>query len=360
MVKFIPGLELSHKFYEQVVKKIMKNFFSKIKYSAGLIDYWSDVMWFDTAISRDHQRWPRLSIFLSKRDFEKYAKTIDKTLSEKLPHEFMGYPTNFSGKVSDGIQRLEKSKNGKINHLIRIHTIEDFFEEHLDYDIHNKITIKDRLLFPQQRLRVLRSGKIFHDDLKMKKIIDTFHYYPKDVRFYSMACEWEKISSEEAFVGRCGDLGDEIWSKIIAARITESIMNLCFMMEQEYIPYSKWFWTAFAKLSAAKKFLPIFEQILAAKNRKEREKYLSKAYETLAKKHNELKITQPWRTKVIEYYGRPYLVIFCHDFAQKLSEKIKNPELKKISLIGSIDQITKSSHIHNNKAMIKKLWKIYE
>ena len=276
----------------------MEKFFKKIKYSAGLIDYWSDVMGFDTVISRDHQWGPRLSIFLSKEDNKKYGNKINKTLSEELPHEFMGYPTNFSGKVSDGIQRLEKSKNSKINHLIRIHTIEDFFQEHLDYNIHKKITIKNRLLFPEQRLRILRSGKIFYDNLNIIKIIDKFHYYPKDIRLYIMACEREKISSNEAFVGRCGDLGDEIWSKIIAAKIIENIINLCFLIEQEYIPYSKWLGTAFSKLSSAKIFLPIFEQILTAKNRKDREKYLSKAYELLAKKHNKLKITEAGNTKV--------------------------------------------------------------
>ena len=148
-----------------------------------------------------------------------------------------------------------------------------------------------------------------------------------------MACEWEKISSEEAFVGRCGDLDDEIGSKIITSRIIQNIMNLCFLIEQEYIPYSKWLGTAFYRLKLSKKFLPIFEKVFQAKNRKEREKYLSQAYELLARKHNALKITKPWRTKVIDYYGRPYLVIFAHDFAKTLIEKIKNPEIKKLGKI---------------------------
>ena len=42
-------------------------------------------------------------------------------------------------------------------------------------------------------------------------------------------------------------------------------MNLCFLMEKEYIPYSKRFGTAFTKLKSAKTFLPIFEKIFQAK-----------------------------------------------------------------------------------------------
>jgi len=112
-----------------------------------------------------------------------------------------------------------------------------------------------------------------------------------------MACEWEKISCEEAFVGRCGDVGDEVGSKIIASRIIQSVMSLCFLMEKEYAPYSKWFGTAFSKLKSSKIFLPIFDKVLKSKTWKEREKHLSKSYELLAKKHNNLEITEPLHNK---------------------------------------------------------------
>jgi len=359
MDKFIPGLELSQMYYEQIVKKIINDFFPHVKYSAGLIDYGSDVLGFDTPISRDHQWGPRLSIFLSKKDQVKYSKQISKTLSKHLPHEFQGYPTNFSGKVSDGIQRLEKSENGKVNHLIRIHTVDDFFQEHLGLDIKQNISLKDWLLFPQQRLVTIRKGKLFHDGLKIVRIKTKLQYYPKDIWLYIMACEWEKIGSEEAFVGRCGDADDEIGSRIIATRLIQSIMNLCFLMEKEYAPYSKLFGAAFSRLKSSKKFLPIFKKVFQAKNWKEREKNLSQAYELLAKNHNELKITKPLRTKVTDYFGRPYLVIFANEFAKKISEKISDKEIKKLKLIGSIDQITNVSNILENNDTIKRLGRIY-
>lgn len=360
MIKFIPGLQLSQMYYEKIVKKILDNFFPKISYSAGLTDYGSDVLGFDTPISRDHQWWPRLSIFLSKKDYAKYGKKINEILSEQLPHEFHGYPTNFSGKVSDGIQRLQKSTSGKVNHLIRIHTVEKFFKEHLAWDSKKVISSQDRLLFPQQRLSILKKGKIFHDGLKLQVIKNKFQYYPQDIWLYMMACEWDKIWSEEAFIWRCGDIKDEVGGRIIAARLIQSIMNLCFLMEKEYAPYSKWFGTAFSKLKCAKKFLPIFEKALKSVDWKEREKYLAQAYELLAKQHNALKITKPLRSKVTDYYGRPYMVIFWHEFAQKIAEKIKNPEIKKLKLIGSIDQITYSNTILEKNEIIKKIEKIYE
>ena len=101
------------------------------------------------------------------------------------------------------MQRLQKSKSGKVNHLIRIHTIEDLFQELLGLDINKNISLQDWLLFPQQRLAILKKGRLFHDGLKIQKLKNKFQRYPQDIWLYMMACEWEKIASEEAFIGRC-------------------------------------------------------------------------------------------------------------------------------------------------------------
>lgn len=359
MNKFIPGLQLSRMYYDQVVKKIINDFFPNLQYSAGLIDYGSDVLGFDTRISRDHEWGPRLSIFLKKEEINQHENRINEVLSENLPYEFEGYSTNFSGNESGGLQRLEKIEEGLVNHKIRILTAEGFFKGHLDLNIHEDIETQDWLLFPQQKLKTIRSGDIFHDDLKIEIVRSKLHFYPKDVWLYLMACEWSQIAQEEAFVGRSGDANDEIGSKLIASRIIEKIMNLCFLMEKEYAPYSKWFGTAFKKLKLAETFLPLIEQITDAKKWKDREKYLSKAYELLAEEHNNLEITELMNTKVRDYYRRPYLVIFAGRFAERLFDKITDPVIKETGLLGSIDQITNVSAILEKNYNIKKMRGLY-
>lgn len=359
MDKFIPGLQLSRMYYEQVVKKIMSDFFPNLQYSSGLIDYGSDVLGYDTTISRDHEWGPRLSIFLKTEEIDQYAHKIHTVLSENLPYEFEGYSTNFSGKVGAGLQRLEKIEEGTVNHKIRVLTVEGFFKGHLELNIHKEIETKKWLFFPQQKLKTIRSGDIFHDDLNIETIRSKLHFYPKDVWLYLMASEWSLIAQEEAFVGRSGDVGDEIGSKLIASRIIEKIMNLCFLMEKEYAPYSKWFGTAFKNLTAAETFLPLIEKTLDANNWKERETYLSKMYERIAEKHNNLKVTEPLNTKVTDYYRRPYLVLMAGRFAETLFEKITDPVLKEIGLLGSIDQITHVSALLENNHNIKKMSALY-
>jgi hypothetical protein len=356
---FIPGIELSQKYYFEIVQPIISQYFPGLKYSAGLIDYGSDVLGYDTKVSQDHQWGPRLSLFLSEEDICSVGDKLDKVLSEKLPSSFYGFSTNFSGTKSDYIRHMELTETGCIKHIIRIHTLEEFFRQHLGINIHEEIKEIDWLLFPQQRLLTIRKGKLFHDDLYVQDLKDKLEYYPDNIWFYLMACEWNKINSEEAFVGRCGDVNDEIGSHIIASRIMQSIMNICFLQEKKYIPYSKWFGTAFNELQSSKKLNQIFKSVLNANNWKIREKRLSQAYISIANQHNLLNITKYIEPSIQNYYGRNYKVIFGDRFANELFSSISDKEIIKLNKIGNIDQITNELQILQNPELIDKIKVIY-
>ena len=132
-------------------------------------------------------------------------------------------------------------------------------------------------------------------------------------------------------MGRCGDVGDELGSKLITSRIIEHLMKLCFLMEKEYIPYSKWFGSAFSNLGSAKRLKPILNKALTSETWREREHHLSKAYEEIAKVLNKLNITEPMKTRVSRFYNRPYHVIRASIFADEIRKMIKNPKLRELS-----------------------------
>eukprot|EP01121_Diplochlamys_sp_Union-15-3_P014169 TRINITY_DN4486_c0_g1_i2.p1 TRINITY_DN4486_c0_g1~~TRINITY_DN4486_c0_g1_i2.p1 ORF type:complete len:143 (-),score=8.71 TRINITY_DN4486_c0_g1_i2:157-585(-) len=122
-----------------------------------------------------------------------------------------------------------------------------------------------------------------------------------------MASVWTRIGQEEHLMGRAGIVGDEIGSTIIANRLVRDIMKLCFMMEKKYIPYAKWFGTAFGQLLCAKSVIQdILRRTQLAVQWSEREKYLNLAYEFLAKKHNDLKITCSLPDTVSNFFNRPF------------------------------------------------------
>lgn len=175
-----------------------------------------------------------------------------------------------------------------------------------------------------------------------------------------MACQWKKIAEEEAFVGRAGFVGDELGSSIVATRIVKSLMRLCFLMKRKYAPYSKWFGTAFSRLDCGKELTSIFREILATEYWKDRETQLSKAYEIVARMHNDLKITEPLPDKVTKH-GRPYLVIHGERFFLAILETIKESEIGKIGFTGgSVNQFAEMDNELENAETCQKLRVLYE
>lgn len=68
MSNFIKGLDLCETFFNDIAKPILSTYFPKLKYTAGLIGYGSDVLGFDDETSTDHMWGPRFYLFLNKND----------------------------------------------------------------------------------------------------------------------------------------------------------------------------------------------------------------------------------------------------------------------------------------------------
>lgn len=358
MTNFIKGKKLSKLFFNKIVKSLLKKHYPNIKYSAGLLGHGSDVIDFDTTRSMDHDWGPRVLLFLSKEDFKK-KKQISNMFSRELPHTFEGFLTHFEAPDEKGIKIYGKIKRGKIRHRIELFSIESFFKKYLNFDVKQDISIYDWLVFPEQKLLTITAGKVFHDDLGLKKLIEKFQYFPKDIWYYLLASQWTRISQEEHFMGRCGELNDEIGSKIIATRLVKDIMKMCFLMEKQYTPYIKWFGIGFNNLKSSKKLKPILNAIIKSDDWKIREKQLAKAYEYLAKMHNSLKITKSLKVKVDFFHDRPFLVVSGDLFASEIKKQIKNATIKSIKLdIGSINQFSDSTDVfETNTQKFKSIYK---
>jgi hypothetical protein len=359
--EFIKGIELSRRFCQEIVKPILDSEFLGLKYSSALIGWGSEVLGYDTEISRDHHWGPRLLILLNEEDFVELKEKISQKLSEKLPYEFMGYSTNFSNAKEHGVRSAEKIISGPVNHMIEFFTIKSLWLMRLGFDPYQEILNHDWLSFPQQRLLALTSGEVYFDGLgELEEVRNKFHYYPNEVWLYLLASQWTKIAQEQAFVGRTGDVGDELGSRVGASRLVREIMKLCFLMEKKYYPYTKWFGTAFENLNIAPVLSPILSRVFLATSWKEREKYLSEAYKVIAIAHNLLKITKPLSTEVSLYHERPYLVISADEFVKAIITEIKEESLKKLPVIGSIDQFVDSTDVLDEPLLCRKLKTVYE
>lgn len=361
MVTFVSGLELSRQFYFQAVRPILDRRFPRLRHSAALIGWGSEVLGFDTQISRDHHWGPRVLLFVSDEDLGELGKEIDAALSHELPYEFMGYSTSFSDPEPNGVRHAISVTSGEVRHMVQVFSIRSLFWARLRVDPFKKISAARWLTLPQQRLLEMTSGDIFYDGLgQLEKVRQKFGYYPRDVWLYMLAAQWKKISQEEAFIGRTGEIGDELGSRLIAARIVNEIIGLCFLIERRYMPYSKWLGSAFSQLRISRKLTPIVSDVLSAGNWKERERHLSKAYSLIAAAHNKLGITKPLPTRTSNYFSRPFKVIHADVFADRILKSITAPAVKKLKPhIGSVDQFAASTDLLSDLDLCRDMESVY-
>lgn len=362
MPDFIPGLKLGELFYQEAVRPALERRFPGLCHSAGIIGSGSEVLGFDTPMSADHHWGPRVMLFLNAEDHDAHAAAIQEALRHELPYEFYGWPTNFADPDpnDNGVQLLQSIQEGPVNHRVEVLTIFQFFADYLDCDPYAELDAPDWLTIPSQKLRTIVGGAVYHDAVGLNDIRQKFAWYPHDVWLYLLAAGWTRIGQEEPFVGRTGYVGDDLGSQVIAARLVRDLMRLCFLMERQYAPYSKWYGTAFEKLACAQQLTPIFRWAMLAQSWREREKMLAQAYEIVAGMHNALGITEPMQTKVSNFFGRPFKVIHGGDFSAAIKAQIIDESVRRIPVdIGSIDQFSDSTDLTEATHLRQRLKLLY-
>jgi hypothetical protein len=361
---FIPGLKLAEDFFHDGVEPILRTHFPNLRYTAALIGSGSEVLEFDTEMSTDHHWGPRVMIFLSSDDFGAKKDSIKAILGEKLPPTYRGYSTNFSAPNprDHGTQMMRPSVQRPINHRVEIHTLRSYFSNYMNIDINEVLQPFDWLTLPQQKLRSIVSGKVFHDDLDLEKIRARFAWYPHDIWLYIMASGWARIGQEEHLMGRAGLVGDEIGSALIGARLVRDIIRLACLMEKDYPPYAKWYGTAFSKLKSAARLMPILTDALHSSSWRDREPHLCSAYHILAEMHNDLKITEPLSTETIQFFTRPFGIIGGERFTRAIIENINDPEIKSLTErlpIGSVDTLSDNTDLLEDPSVRLMLRSLY-
>lgn len=361
MQNFVPGLKLSELFYAEAAKPILETLFPQISYSAALLGWGSEVLGYDDIQSSDHHWGPRFLLFLSAQNHEKHKTAIAEALRQNLPHRFRGYPTNFGEADEIGVRLPKETEAGPVNHMIIIETIERFFGWYLGCNPYESLTAADWLSFSEHKLLAVTSGQVFRDGLgELEDVRRKFHYYPRDIWLYQLAAQWIKIFEEREFVGRCGDVGDELGSMVIAARQVKNLMRLCFLMERKYAPYSKWFGTAFSRLECATELGPIFTEVLLSSMWKERERHLARAYGVIARMHNALKITRTIAEEVSNYHGRPYRVFEAPELVGDILNNLTDEEVKAIKhSLGSVNQFVDSTDQISDISLLQMLKVVY-
>ncbi|MCX5757616.1 MAG: DUF4037 domain-containing protein, partial [Candidatus Hydrogenedentes bacterium] len=256
---------------------------------------------------------------------------------------------------------LQPVEHGPVCHGVTIESVNGYFEGYVGVDPLAGLDEIDWLLIPQQRLRTVASGRVFHDGLDtLERARNALQWYPKDLWLYLLACQWQRINQEEPFMARCGDVGDELGSRIVAARLVDEIMRLCFLTERQYAPYYKWFGKAFSRLACAEYLTPVFHAVFDSQDWKERERHLSAAYLHVMGMHNDLGVTDFLEPEISPFYSRPYRVPHSGRFVNALCARIESDTIKRLPLIGAVAQFADSTDVLDRIHRCKKFRALYD
>jgi len=318
-----------------VVRPLLDEACPGLDHAAALLGWGSEVLGFDSARSTDHNWGPRLQILAGDNAEPGPLAELAGLLERRLPESFRGYPVFFP--ASEDPASVPR-------HWVEVAALHPFLQQIVGFDPADSIPVAAWLATPTQRLAEVTGGSVYHDGPGQLTLARArLAWYPDQVWRYVLACQWQRISQEEAFPGRCAEAGDELGAAVVAARLARDLMRLCLLMRRRYPPYSKWLGSAFARLPEAETIGPALSAALAATDAGARERGLCRAYELAAARHNDLGLTDPVDPRTRPYYDRPFQVLDAGRLTAALLATVTEPELRRRLPVGAVDQFADST-----------------
>ena len=326
---FVPGAELGRRFYAEAVRPLLDAEFPGLPYAAAHLGQGSDVLGYDTAMSRDHDWGPTVTLFLPEAEAGR-APAIRSMLAARLPDEFCGHRVHPARPVVTT-------------------TVRAFARRQLGWDPADPLSVADWLSFPGQQLLSVTAGPVHYDGVgELSRLRERLAWYPTDLWRYLLAAGWTRLGAEEHLMGRAGHAGDELGSAVIGGRLTRDLMALGFLLERRYAPYPKWFGTAFARLDLAAALTPVLAELVAAPTWPERQDAFAAAAGMLVRRQNEVNLCAPVDPRPRLSGGRPFWLIDGDRVAAVLVAAVGDPAVRRLTrrrLIGSGDQWSDSTDL---------------
>jgi Domain of unknown function (DUF4037) len=305
----VNGIELARRYYDTEVAPGLAG----VPHAAALLGDGSEILGYDDQVSTDHDFGPRVQIFFPDRD-----------------------------------------------------TVGDFFAARLGFDPGRGVGVEDWLLSPTQVLAGLTRGAVFHDPRgELARYRSALAWYPDDVWRYALAAGWLKVAQEEPFVGRTGSTGDDLGSRLVAARLARELVRLAFLVERRWAPYAKWLGRAFAELTLAAEVGPLLTNALTAAGWREREAGIGAAGGLLAAATNDLRLCPPVDPATRRFHTRDIRVLDAERFTVALTGAITDPVLRTLMdrvgrragtvarLPGTVDQAVDSTDVLTRPARFR-------
>lgn len=317
------GIALSRGYWGAVVRPLLEDHLAGLPRAAARIGSGSDVLGLDDSMSRDHDWGLRLQLFVP---CEARATTA-AMLQARLPRRYAGHPT-----------KIAFSGNSEPTLGVDVLCVNDLCRTRLGFDPRSRASVHDWLSLTGQVALELTAGEVFEDtDGDLTDLRASLAWYPEDLWRYVVATDWRRIDQELPLMQRAGDRGDDLGSRVIAARVVDITVHLAFLLARAWAPYPKWRGTLLSRLPLP----PGLEQALAgglhAHTWPARSASLATALDLLAEHQHGLGLGAAGPA-CVPLWDRPYLHIHPA-LTSALTAGITDPDVLKLPLgLGAVEQ----------------------
>jgi hypothetical protein len=288
----VDGQGLARAYYVDVVEPLLAAKWPELRHAAGRLGGGSDVLGLDDATSRDHDWGLRLTLLVDEANRDE----VDAYLAAELPDMYAGLPTRFPF----------TGQTESIHH-VEVASARGFVTGRLGFDPRDGLSTIDWLTLTGQAVLEVTGGPVFVDQVgDITAVRDRLQWYPDDIWRYVLACDWIRLQEEMPLMSRAGDLGDDLGSRVIAARLVDVAMHLAFMIERQWPPYPKWRGTLFTRLPCAREVGDALRKTLKADHWRYRQQQLARALEHLLNRQRAVGLPVPGPATV-DFWDRPYL-----------------------------------------------------
>lgn len=317
------GIALSRSYFTDLVAPLLRDRVPEVRYAAARVGAGSDVLGLDDETSRDHDWGLRLQLFVSDASRARVASELEA----HLPAEFGGYPVRF-GFSGDPVERVR----------VDVTSVHAFIEQQVGFDPREGASALDWLSLSGQAALQVVGGTVFEDQIgDLTSLREALAWYPDDIWRYIVACDWQRLDQELPLVGRAGARGDELGSRVIAARLAGVAVHLAFVLSRSWPPYAKWRGSVLSRLSGCASIVADLERVFAADGWQDRQAALGDALTGLARLQRECGLPAPVAAVEL-FWDRPHLQV-SRGLVLAVLDGIESAEIRALPVgVGSVEQ----------------------
>ena len=291
MMEARSGIALARAYWSDVVGPLLDRVAPSQPRAVGRFGPGSDVLGLDDEMSRDHDWGLRLQVVVRPEA----RSDISTALEEHLPDRYAGLPTRiaFTGQPAPTL-------------AVDVLTMADLHSR-LGFDPCADPTTSDWLSLTGQAVLEITAGEVFEDPAgELTALRQSLAWYPDDIWRYLVACDWQRIDHELPLMQRSGHRGDDLGSRVIAARLVGIVMHLGFLVSRRWAPYAKWRGTFFRELPLAAEIKAELAEVLRADDWRARAQHLTAALEAMAHEQRRAGLPAAF-PPCMPFWDRPYV-----------------------------------------------------